>query len=123
MTNRTKDINAFFKQGNNPQDSIRFVQESAGFFMPKILKVADKIKGALRRMNSGATRATFYHIKVFVIAFSLIALYQPIGKDSKSELFTGSNNEYFTQNRFKKVGAMFFTSTTPDLQEVLRLQI
>lgn len=100
MTDLTKNINAFFIIGNNPLGSVRSVtNEPAGFFMFK------------------------NYIKVFGIAFSLLALYQPIGKESKSELFTGSNNEYFTQNRLKKVGAMFSRPQPPTHKEFLITQI
>lgn len=67
--------------------------------------------------------AGFFYVqnfRVFVIAFSLIALYQPIGKDSKSELARTEVNKYFKQVRVKKVGAMF-TTTTPDLQGLMKI--
>ena len=68
-------------------------------------------------VSLGAPQGFFMskNIRVFVIAFSLKALYRPIGKESKSELIPGEISEHFTQTRLKKWGHCLATAT-PDLQ-------
>ena len=58
----------------------------------------------------------FFYASVFVIAFSLIVLQQPIGKKPKSEFTPGAVNEYFKQERVKKRGGYVLATTTPDLE-------